>query len=370
MKIGVLTSSRADFGIYLPLLKELKVNPFFELELIVFGTHLSRYHGYTIQQIIDEGFDPTYQIQQMMLTDEVNSVATSYALTSLKFAEFWEKHKFDCVLCLGDRFEMAAAVAAGIPYNIFFAHIHGGETTLGAIDNIYRHSITLASKWHFVAAEVFKERVKEITGTDENCIVTGSLSLINLHQMKLLSIEEFHAKWNIDLTKPSILITLHPETVAFDRNKKFASEAFKAFKTLSTDFQLIITMPNADTSGTVYRSAFEILKQYNPEKVFLIENFATQSYFSCMNHVGLLIGNSSSGIIESASFGRYIINVGDRQKGRLSSDNTCHIPFNSNSILQKTKKYFGMVYTGKNNYYQENAVESIINHLKNYFEYL
>jgi GDP/UDP-N,N'-diacetylbacillosamine 2-epimerase (hydrolysing) len=364
MKIGVLTSSRADFGIYLPLLKALKEDPFFQLELIVFGTHLSRYHGYTIQQIIDEGFDPTYQIHQMMLTDEANSIATSYALTSLKFAEFWNEHEFDCVFCLGDRFEMAAAVAAGIPYNTFFAHIHGGETTLGAIDNIYRHSITLASKWHFVAAEVFKERVKELTGTDENCIVTGSLSLVNLHQMKLLSIEEFHDKWNIDLTKASILITLHPETVAFDQNERFAIEALEAFKALNRDFQLIITMPNADTSGTVFRSAFEMLKQNNPEKVFLIENFGTQSYFSCMKHVGLVVGSSSSGIIEAASFGKYVINIGDRQKGRLTSENTIHLPFDSEKIKEAAKQYFGKSYLGQNIYFQENAVQKIISFLK------
>ena len=143
MKIGVLTSSRADFGIYLPLLKALQADSFFQLELIVFGTHLSRYHGYTVQQIIEEGFEPIHQIHQMLLTDEDNAISTSYALTALKFADFWKNHSFDCVFCLGDRYEMAAAVAAGIPYNIPFAHIHGGETTLGAIDNVYRHGISL-----------------------------------------------------------------------------------------------------------------------------------------------------------------------------------------------------------------------------------
>jgi len=364
MKIGVLTSSRADFGIYLPLLKALKEDAFFQLELIVFGTHLSRYHGFTIQHILDEGFEPTHQIHQMLLTDDANAISTSYALTALKFADFWKQYRFDLVFCLGDRYEMAAAVAAGIPFNVRFAHIHGGETTLGAIDNIYRHSITLASKFHFVAAEGFKIRVKEITGTDDHCIVTGSLSLVNLQQMELLSIDEFYNKWNIDLTLPSILITLHPETVAYDQNEQYASESLKAFKTLSNDFQLIVTLPNADTSGTIYRKMFQILNNDHPEMVFLIENFGTQSYFSCMKHVGLIVGNSSSGIIEAASFGKYVINIGDRQKGRLNSDNTIQTSFDAAIIIRKVKELFGKDYMGSNIYFEEQPVQKIIQFIR------
>jgi len=364
MKVGVLTSSRADFGIYLPLLKALKNDDTFQLELIVFGTHLSRYHGYTVQQIVNEGFEPTHQINQMLLTDDANAISTSYALTTLKFADFWIHHSFDLVFCLGDRFEMAAAVAAGIPYNVPFAHIHGGETTLGAIDNIYRHSITLAAKLHFVATEAYKTRVKEITGNDGNCIVTGSLSLLNLQQIELLSIGEYKNEWNIDLSYPSILITLHPETIAHDQNEKYAAEAQKAFQSLIKDYQLIITMPNADTFGTIFRRAFLTLKEINSERVFLIENFGTQSYFSCMKHVGLVVGNSSSGIIEAASFKKYVIDIGDRQQGRFSSGNVIHVPFDSNLIIQKTKKYFSMEYIGRNAYFQDNSVTIIINYLK------
>ncbi len=364
MKIGVLTSSRADFGIYLPLLKALREDSFFQLELIVFGTHLSRYHGYTIEQIIDEGFIPTYQIHQMLLSDESNAISTSYALTALKFAEFWKEHSFSLVFCLGDRFEMAAAVAAGIPFNVRFGHIHGGETTLGAIDNIYRHSITLASKYHFVSAEVFKQRIKELTGTDENCIVTGSLSLLNLKNLSLLSIEKFHEKWGIDLSKPSILITIHPETVAFERNQEFAMEAYTAFEKLSIDLQLIITMPNADTTGTIFRNTWQTLKNNHLDNVFLIENFGTQSYFSCMKYVGLVIGNSSSGIIEAASFGKYFINIGERQRGRLINENTINCTFNSDDIIKIVNKYKQKNYFGNNVYDNIHSITKTISFLK------
>lgn len=364
MKIGVLTSSRADFGIYLPLLKALKTDDFFQLELIVFGTHLSRYHGYTVQQIRNEGFEPTHLINQMLLTDDDNAISTSYALSALKFADFWKNNSFDLVFCLGDRFEMAAAVAAGIPYNVPFAHIHGGETTLGAIDNVYRHSISLASEWHFVAAEPFKERIKQLTGTDKNCFVTGSLSLVNLQSNALLELDEFEEKWKIDLNLPSLLITLHPETIAYNLNESFANESFNAFDSLANNYQLIITMPNADTTGTIFRKMFKTLNERYPEKVFLIENFGTQSYFTCMKHAGLVIGNSSSGIIEAASFGKYVINVGDRQKGRLTSENTMHFPFDSEKLREAVQQYFGKSYLGQNIYFQENAVQKIISFLK------
>jgi len=365
MKVGVLTSSRADFGIYLPLLKALKEDDFFQMELIVFGTHLSKFHGYSVQQILDEGFEPKHQIHQMIMTDEPVSIATSYGVTAMKFAEFWQNNVFDCVFCLGDRYEMAAAVAAGIPFNVPFAHIHGGETTLGAIDNVYRHCITLAAKWHFVAAEPFIVRVKEITGTDKNCVVTGSLSLVNLQQSPLFGLDEFRNKWQIDLSIPSILITLHPETVAYQQNEFYASEAFNAFKQLSQEYQLIITMPNADTSGMIYRNVFQKLKATNPEKIYLIENFGTQSYFSCMKHVGLVLGNSSSGIIEAASFGKYVINLGDRQKGRLTSPNTIDMSFDNELIINKVKEIFGKEYKGTNIYFQLQSVQKIQKFLKN-----
>ena len=366
IKVGALTSSRADFGIYLPLLQALKADSFFELEIIAFGTHLSKYHGYTIDDIDAQGFDVKHQISSLLLTDDPAAIASSYALTAIKFGDFWNQFgaAYDWVFCLGDRFEMAAAVAAGIPFNIPFAHIHGGETTLGAIDNIYRHSITLASRLHFVATESFASRVRQLNGPDARCIVTGSLSLDNIKNMRLLDIEAFKSKWGIDLTKPSILVTVHPETVAFDKNREYAAEVYQALIKIIEDFQIIITMPNADTMGTVYREMYSKLKFAAPSMVHLIESFGTQSYFTCMKHVALVIGNSSSGIIEVASFGKYVINLGDRQKGRLASENVIHIPFQSGSIIEVYNKFSNKEFTGKNIYFKNDVVQLFIQTLK------
>ena len=192
MKIGVLTSSRADYGIYLPLLKKIKQDNFFELEIIAFGTHVSKSHGFTLNEIEKENYSKIHCIASLIAIDDEQGIATSYALTALKFADFWQHNKFDVVLCLGDRFEMSAAVQAGIPFNVKFAHLHGGETTLGAIDNIYRHQITLASNLHFTAGELFSERLTELIGHNKNVYTVGSLSLDGIERYQPINKSEFY----------------------------------------------------------------------------------------------------------------------------------------------------------------------------------
>ena len=154
MRIGVLTSSRADFGIYLPLLNELRNDNYFKTSLIVFGTHLSQQYGYTFNEILENGFEPQFVFEPVFFGDSPSDIAKTITATFKQFDIFWADNcnNFDLILCLGDRYEMFAAVISGIPFGIKFGHIHGGETTLGAIDNIYRHAITLTSYIHFTAA--------------------------------------------------------------------------------------------------------------------------------------------------------------------------------------------------------------------------
>lgn len=358
----VLTSSRADFGIYLPLLRKLQRSEKIDLSILAFGTHLSKFHGYTIEQIKASGFDVNYTISSLVLGDTEADIANSYALTAQKFADFWSLHSnhFDVVFVLGDRFEMAAAVAAGIPFNLNFAHIHGGETTLGAIDNIYRHSISLASKLHFVALPEFKQRLKSILGSQENIYTVGALSLDSLKEISFLALDKFYSKWGIDLNKRSILITVHPETVAASENKIYANELFKSLTSLTEEYQLVITMPNADTLGSLYRSAYDKLKKLYASKVFLIENFGTQSYFTAMKHASIMLGNTSSGIIEAASFQKYAINIGNRQKGRIAGDNVIHVDFSAEAIIAAVRKISTKSYQGTNIYHRGDVANQII----------
>ena len=368
IKIGVLTSSRADYGIYLPLLKALRNDEEFDLKLIVFGTHLSKFHGYTIRQIELDGFSITESIESMLIGDTPNSIASSYALTALKFSVFWEKESsnFDFVFALGDRFEMAAAVASSIPFGIKLAHIHGGETTLGAIDNIYRHFISLTSAIHFVTTDFFELRLKMLLNDEKARVVnTGSLSLENLTSLSLLNISEFENIWNISLKVPTILVTIHPETVDYSKNLGHCEQMMEVLNVLADEFQIVITMPNADTSGMIYRESFQKIGK-EKASVKIIENFGIQSYFTCMKFSKLLIGNTSSGIIEAASFKKYVLNLGDRQKGRICGDNVIHMPFDSESIIQQARKYSQLEFTGDNMYYKSSPSQTIIQSLKHY----
>lgn len=366
IRVGVLTSSRADFGIYLPLLKALQKEEAFHLELIVFGTHLSKFHGYTVEQIEREGFKIAKRIESLLLGDTPSAIASAYGLTALKFAEYWQENEqsFDVVFALGDRFEMAAAVAASIPFGIKIAHLYGGETTLGAIDNIYRHSISLASQLHFVGAESFAKRLNQLLDDEKASIYNvGSLSLENLKNIDFLSVEAFKNKWQIDLNIKTILVTVHPETVAYQKNLVYCEETIKALEQLANEFQIVITMPNADTAGMVFREAFETLAK-KQQSIKIIENFGTQSYFTCMKYAKLMVGNTSSGIVEAASFQKYVLNLGDRQKDRLCGENVIHVPFNHDLIVKNTLEYATKEYNGENIYFKSNPSEIIIQILK------
>lgn len=368
MKVGVLTSSRADLGIYLPLLSKLKIDPFFELEIIAFGTHLSKFHGYTITEIEGEDFYKIHRISNLISNDDEQSISTSYGITALKFADFWFYNKFDLVLCLGDRFEMNAAVQAAIPFGIKFAHIHGGETTLGAIDNIYRNQITTASKLHFTATEVFSQRVSELIGGVKNIHNVGSLSLDLIENFSPISKNNFYDKFKINQDDYA-LITFHPETIAIEKNAQFAFEMRKALAQISADLFLVITMPNADTMGSIFRDQLCLLSNECQNKVVFVENFGKKNYFNAMYYSKVLIGNTSSGIIEAASFGKYVVNVGDRQKGRAQSKNIINTNFHSDEIILGTKKATELgVFEGINIYYKANSVNSVLSILKEYYD--
>ncbi len=182
LKVGVLTSSRADYGIYLPLLRKLNTDPFFELEVIAFGTHLLEKYGRTVEFIYRDGFTIAEVENTMSEGDSPTHIAQAMSKTMQAFSLFFEKSDYHLFFALGDRYEMFAAVAASAPFNLKIAHIHGGETTLGAIDNAFRHSITSFSCLHFVTTEIYKNRVAEITGMLlNNCSVEipemGTLSL-------------------------------------------------------------------------------------------------------------------------------------------------------------------------------------------------
>ena len=367
MKIGVLTSSRADYGIYSSLLSKLKSDNFFHLEIIAFGSHLSKFHGFTIESIEKDQYLVVHKITSFLTNDDPQSIASSYGLTVLKFADFWNTHQFDLVFCLGDRFEMSAAVQAGIPNGVKFAHIHGGETTLGAIDNVYRHQITLAACLHFTATDSFSKKVHEIIGDSKNIFSVGSLSLERITKFKPIPKKLFFQKFNLP-DENFALITFHPETVDIKSNFAHALEVKKALSIIQDNLFLVVTMPNADTHGSIYRKVILELKEQFSDRIICIENFGHENYFSAMYYSSLMIGNTSSGIIEAASFGKYVINVGTRQDGRVQSGNVINVGFEEAQIIRLTEELLRKgKFIGKNVYSIPNTSNVILEKVKQYY---
>jgi GDP/UDP-N,N'-diacetylbacillosamine 2-epimerase (hydrolysing) len=364
LKIAILTSSRADYGILYPLISKLKSDNFFKVDVIAFGSHLSNISGKTKELILNDGFEIKYSLNTSPKSDTPLNISNSMASTINKFAKIWEKESYKLIVVLGDRYEMFAACASSIPYNVKIAHIHGGESTKGAIDDCFRNSITQMASIHFAAAEEYKNRIIELKNSNSNIYNTGSLSIDNLKQMKLLSIADFQKKFKIDLSIPTILITFQPETINFENNKKNISILTETLSEL-INFQLVITMPNEDTMGMYIRRKLEsfINKNVNAIKV---QTFGTIGYLSCIKHCKMMLGNTSSGFIEASFFSKYVINIGKRQDGRIVTPNIRNVEIDRIKILAavnsfknyKANKYSGIYGNGK-------TAEKIISILKN-----
>ncbi len=363
MKVAVLTSSRADYGIYLPLLKALKNDSFFELNIIAFGTHLSEKHGYTLNQIEKDGFDVSIKVDTMPFDDTPFAISDAIGKTVTNFSKVWAENKYDLVFCLGDRYEMFAACASSIPFNVKLAHIHGGEQTLGAIDDAFRHAITHMSTYHFTTTEQYKNRVIELKESDKNVYNVGALSIDNLKNLPLLSVVEFKDKFKIDLSIPSILITFHPETVSFEKNEKYITEIITALSE-TKNYQLIITMPNADTMGDLIREKLHAFINEHTNAIG-VESFGTLGYLSCMKHCSFMLGNTSSGFVEAAYFPKYVINLGERQTGRLITENIFNCRINHHEIINAIDRFSNVKLPLSINIYGDgNTSEKILKSLK------
>lgn len=363
MKVALLTSSRADFGIYYPLARALDQDPSFELDIIAFGTHLSLRHGETVNSILESGFMVSHKIDTMPSEDTPAAISEAIGKTIINFTTLWKQTTFDLIIAMGDRFEMFGACASAVPFGIPIAHIHGGETTKGAIDDTFRHAITQMSSYHFTTTGIYRDRVVELKGEDTNVYNVGALSIDNLKNLDLLSKEDFKERFSIDLDIPSILITFHPETVAFQKNKEYIVEFIKALKEI-TEYQLIITMPNVDTMGNLIR---EELKKFISEnrQAIGVESFGTIGYLSCLKYCKMMLGNSSSGFVEASYFNRFVINVGDRQKGRIITDNIFNCDINCEIIVAAVKSYKNYAVKSKPSIYGDgNTAEKIVEILK------
>lgn len=337
MNVALLTSSRADFGIQLPLLRALVADPFFQVTVIAFGSHLDERFGGTIQEVRNEFQGPVIELPPVLDGDRPADISRAMGRTMEQFAGVWQEGAFDLIIALGDRYEMFSAVSAALPFNIPIAHLHGGELTKGAIDNALRHSITHMSRLHFTGAEPYRQRVIQLLGLDNGVYDTGALSIDNLRTMELLSIGAIKERFGVDLSVPTALVTFHPETVDLAGMDTQWNEFCKALTRIAERYALLVTLPNADTHGLELRAKWTLFLS-TVRNVTAVNSLGALGYLSCMKHASFVLGNSSSGYVEGSFFPKWVIDVGERQTGRIVTPNMIRCPVEAAAILEAVER--------------------------------
>jgi len=365
-KICVVTGTRAEYGLFYPILKKIQESSKLQLQLITTSSHHSSQHGFTFKEIENDGFAIDDKINNLSSTDTRSAIVKSTGLLTSLLSDSFEKLQPDIVLLLGDRYETHAAAICALLMNIPIAHIHGGEITEGAVDEQIRHSITKMSYLHFCAAEPYRERVIQMGEDPTRVFNVGAPGIDNIVNFNLLTKDNLEEELNWKFSSNSALFTYHPVTLSETNVINDLNIILSILE--KSNLNILFTYANADLGGAIINNKIENFCKLRPEKYKVVKNLGQLKYLSAMKHADLLIGNSSSGIIEAASFKKPVVNIGDRQKGRLRGKNV--IDCNLNSLEESIKiavsdGFKDEIKNIKNIYGEGSASEVILNKLIN-----
>jgi UDP-hydrolysing UDP-N-acetyl-D-glucosamine 2-epimerase len=329
-KIAAVTTSRADFtALYWPL-HDLASHPDVDLRIIAFGPHLSPEFGSTIREIETAGFRVDARIECLLSSDTDVGMAKTIGLATLSLADCLGEMRPDLLLVTADRYELLAPAAVALALRIPVAHIEGGEISEGAIDDAVRNALTKLSHIHFTSTELARARVIAMGEEEGRVHRTGAPSLDHLRRSPLLSREQLEQRLELDLSRPAAMVTYHPATIARDTTRE-ADALFDALQAVPE--QLLFCYPNADAGSRALIGRIETFLGARGGRVFV--NLEPLVYWSLLRQVEFLIGNSSSGIIETASFALPAVNVGIRQQGREHGVNVLDAEPDRASILDQ-----------------------------------
>jgi UDP-N-acetylglucosamine 2-epimerase (non-hydrolysing)/GDP/UDP-N,N'-diacetylbacillosamine 2-epimerase (hydrolysing) len=329
--IAVVTSSRADYShLYWPLY-DLAQHPDVELKLIVLGAHLAPQFGETVKEIEKDGFPIAARLECLLSSDTDVGMAKTLGVAVLALADVLGQMRPDLLLLIADRYEMLAPASVALTLRIPLAHIEGGEISEGAIDDAVRNALTKMSHIHFTSTEGARARVIAMGEEPWRVHRAGAPSLDHLRRSRLLEVAELEERLQVSLERPTVVVAYHPVTIVRDTTQE-ADSLFAALE--HVDAQILFCYPNSDAgSHALMQRTQAFLARHSGARVYV--NLDAVTYWSLLRQAALLIGNSSSGIMEAASFGLPVVNVGFRQKGRERARNVLDVEPETDAIVAR-----------------------------------
>lgn len=367
MKLFVITSSRADYGLLSPLLRRLVKDRTFDLKIVVTGSHLSKDFGFTYKEIEKDKL-PIYRKVPIIQSDDSSlSIVNSCSLALKRIGKLYQENRPDAIFVLGDRYEIFCAVYAALFYKIPVLHYSGGEKTIGAYDDAIRHSITKLSHLHFVSCNEYKRRVIQLGEDPKRVFNVGSLGVDNIKNLKLMSQTELSDSLNFRVNSPFLLVSYYPETLSQIPVKEQFNRVLNALERFS-EFNIIFTKSNADTDGRIISKMIDAHVLKNAKWV-AFESLGVVRYLSAIKYCEAVIGNSSSGYTEAPLFNKPTVNIGKRQKGRVKATSILDVDLDTNKIVAGIKvalsdKFKSSLKGQKSLFGNGKASEKIINILK------
>lgn len=329
-KVSILTATRAEYGLLKPIIKKLANVPEFDVRLVVTGAHLSPEFGLTYQEIEQDGFSIDNRIEMLLSADSPAAISKSMGVALISFADYFERLKPDILIVLGDRYETLAVCIAAMNQKVPIAHLYGGETTEGAVDESIRHAITKMSYIHFTSTESYRRRVIQLGEQPNRVFCVGAIGIENILKEEIMPKRDLETSLNFKLDKPHAIVTFHPVTLEDNQS----AQQFQAILDVCKNYQdmyFIFTKANADANGRIINNMIDSYMEENKHAIAFTSLGMTR-YLSALKYSVLVLGNSSSGLIEAPSFGIPTVNIGDRQKGRLKASSIIDCKPNTDDI--------------------------------------
>lgn len=369
-RIGIMTGTRAEYGLLKSLMQEINKDNDLELYLIVSGMHLSPEFGMTYKEIEEDGFEINAKVEMLLSSDSPAGISKSIGLGVIGFADEFQRADLDMLILLGDRYEALSAAICALVMRVPIAHLHGGELTEGAIDEGIRHSITKMSYLHFTSTEQYRNRVIQLGENPERVFYVGALGVENIKKINLMTKEELERSIHFEIDENTVVVTYHPVTL---ENNTVEEQFLNLLKVLDRNpkIRMIFTKANADTNGRIVNELIDKYAAQNSERACAFMSLGQKRYLSALKYCRIVIGNSSSGIIEAPSFGKPIINIGDRQKGRICAGSVINCGYTQQEIQQAmetalTEEFENKARNCRNPYEKENTAANIISVIKDY----